>query len=128
MGAGWGSEVGGAGGGGRGGRAAARAEAAQRHVWAEMGRDLEGEPRNAKDAIFCALFQDLNLRNAGYDRPVVCLMDGERALWEAQRVYFPEAVGILDLFHVMERLWTAARCFHAAGSEAATAFVGDRLR
>jgi hypothetical protein len=105
-----------------------RPEPAHKHVWAEMSRDVEGEPLNAKDGIFCALFQDLNLRKAGHDRPVVCLMDGERALWEAQRVYFPEAVGILDLFHVMERLWTAAHCFHAEGSDAAEEFVADRLR
>jgi hypothetical protein len=105
-----------------------RPQPAHKHVWAEMSRDVEGEPLNAKDAIFCALFQDLNLRNAGHDRPVVCLMDGERALWEAQRVYFPEAVGILDLFHVMERLWTAAHCFHAEGSDEAEEFVADRLR
>jgi hypothetical protein len=105
-----------------------RPEPAHKHVWAEMSRDVDGEPLGAKDAIFCALFQDLNLRNAGHDRPVVCLMDGERALWEAQRVYFPEAVGILDLFHVMERLWTAAHCFHAEGSDEAEDFVADRLR
>jgi hypothetical protein len=105
-----------------------RPEPSHKHVWAEMSRDVEGEPLNAKDAIFSALFQDLNLRNTGHDRPVVCLMDGERALWEAQGVYFPEAVGILDLFHVMERLWTAAHCFHAEGSDAAEEFVADRLR
>jgi hypothetical protein len=105
-----------------------RPQPTHKHVWAEMSRDVEGEPLNAKEAIFCALFQDLNLRNLGHDRPVVCLMDGERALWEAQRVYFPEAVGILDLFHVMERLWTAAHCFHAEGSDAAEDFVADRLR
>jgi hypothetical protein len=109
-------------------KAEGRPEPAHKHVWAELSRDVEGEPLNAKDAIFCALFQDLNLRNAGHDRPVVCLMDGERALWETQRVYFPEAVGVLDLFHVMERLWTAAHCFHAEGSAAAEDFVADRLQ
>jgi hypothetical protein len=109
-------------------KAEERPEPTHKHVWAELSRDVEGEPLNAKDAIFCALFQDLNLRNVGHDRPVVCLMDGERALWEAQQVYFPEAVGILDLFHVMERLWTAAHCFHAEGSDAAEGFVADRLR
>jgi hypothetical protein len=82
----------------------------------------------AKDALFGALFDDLNLRNIGHDRPVVCLMDGERALWEAQQVYFPEAVGVLDLFHVLERLWTAAHCFHREGSDEAEQFVEDRLR
>jgi hypothetical protein len=105
-----------------------RPEPAHKHVWAEMSRDLDGEPLSAKDAVFGALFDDLNRRDAGHDRPVVCLMDGERALWEAQQVYFSEAVGVLDLFHVLERLWTAAHCFHREGSDEAEQFVEDRLR
>jgi hypothetical protein len=105
-----------------------RPEPAHKHVWAEMSRDLDDEPISAKDAVFGALFDDLNLRNVGEGRPVVCLMDGERALWEAQRVYFPEAVGVLDLFHVLERLWTAAHCFHREGSDEAERFVEGRLR
>jgi hypothetical protein len=109
-------------------RAKDRPKPLHKHVWAELSRDVDGEPLAAKDAVFATLFDDLNLRNVGVDRPVVCLMDGERALWEAQRVYFPEAVGILDLFHVLERLWTAAHCFHAEGSDAAERFVEDRLR
>jgi hypothetical protein len=55
-------------------------------------------------------------------------MDGERALWEAERAYFPEAVGVLDLYHVLERLWSAAHCFHKEGSDAAEEFVAGRLR
>ena len=43
-------------------------------------------------------------------------MDGERALWDMQRDYFSGAVGILDLFHVLERLWAVAHCFHARGA------------
>jgi hypothetical protein len=105
-----------------------RPEPAHKHVWAEMSRDLDGEPLSAKDAVFGALFDELNLRNAGHDRPVVCLMDGERALWEAQGVYFPEAVGVLDLFHVLERLWCAAHCFHREGSDEAERFVERQLR
>jgi hypothetical protein len=105
-----------------------RPEPTHKHVWAELSRDLDGEPLSAKDAVFGALFDELNLRNAGHDRPVVCLMDGERALWEAQRVYFAEAVGVLDLYHVLERLWTAAHCFHPEGSDEAEQFVEDRLR
>lgn len=105
-----------------------RPEPAHKHVWAEMSRELDGEPLSAKGAVFGAPFDDLNLRNAGHDRPVVCLMDGERALWEAQRVYFPEAVGVLDLYHVLDRLWTAAHGFHPEGSDEAEQFVEDRLR
>jgi len=105
-----------------------RPEPSHKHVWAEMSRDLDDGLLSAKDAVFGALFDDLNRRDVGQDRPVVCLMDGEHALWDAQRVHFPEAVGILDLFHVLERLWTAAHRFHSEGSDAAERFVEDRLR
>jgi hypothetical protein len=100
-----------------------------KHVWAELTREVEGEPPvTAKDGLFCRLTDELAARNLGHDRPVVCLMDGERALWDAQAVYFPEAVGILDLFHVLERLWAVAHCFHKEGSDQAKGFVEQRLR
>ena len=98
-----------------------------KHVWAEMSREIDGFPVTAKESLFCQLHDELTARNLCHDRPVVCLMDGERALWEAQRVYFPEAVGILDLFHVLERLWAVAHCFHREGSREAGQFVEDKL-
>ena len=100
-----------------------------KHVWAEMTREVEGEPPvTAKEGLFCHLTDELTARNLGHDRPVICLMDGERALWDAQAVYFPEAVGVLDLFHVLERLWAVAHCFHKEGSDEAKEFVEQRLR
>jgi len=41
----------------------------------------------AKEGLFCHLSDELVARNLGQDRPVICLMDGERALWGAQAVY-----------------------------------------
>lgn len=100
-----------------------------KHVWAELTREVEGEPPvTAKEGLFCHLVDELAARNLGHDRPVICLMDGERALWDAQAVYFPEAVGVLDLFHVLERLWAVAHCFHTEGSDEAKGFVEQRLR
>ena len=99
-----------------------------KHVWAEMTREIEGEEFKAKDLLFCQLHDELALRQFGHERPVICLMDGERALWEAQRAYFSDAVGVLDLFHVMERLWAVAHCFHKDGSDEAKRFVEERLR
>src|SRR5262249_49906537 len=90
-----------------------------KHVWAELTRGVGGIEVPAKEGLFCELYAELLLRNPGHDRPVVCLLDGERALWDAQQVYFPEAVGILDLFHVLERLWAVAHCFHAEGGDGA---------
>ncbi len=99
-----------------------------KHVWAEMTREVGGIEVAAKEGLFCHLYTESTLRNLGQDRPVVCLLDGERALWEAQRVYFPDAVGVLALFHVLERLWAVAHCFHTEGSDGAKQFVEQRLR
>jgi hypothetical protein len=35
---------------------------------------------------------------------------------------------VLDLSHVLERLWAVAHCFHTEGSDEAKAFVEQRLR
>jgi hypothetical protein len=100
-----------------------------KHVWAEMIREVEGQPPvTAKDGLFCQLFDELTVRNLGQDRPVVCLMDGERSLWDAQEAYFPAAIGVLDLFHVLERIWGVAHCFHKEGSDEAEQYVEERLR
>jgi hypothetical protein len=99
-----------------------------KHVWGEMTREIDGIEVPAKEGLFCQLYTESTLRNLGQDRPVVCLLDGERALWDAQEVYFPEAVGILDLFHVLERLWAVAHCLHKEGSDGAKQFVEYRLR
>ena len=93
-----------------------------------MTREVGGIEVPAKEGLFCQLYAESTARNLGHDRPVICLLDGERALWDAQRVYFPEAVGILDLFHVLERLWAVAHCFHTEGSDEARQFVEERLR
>jgi hypothetical protein len=110
-------------------RAKDRPKPQHKHVRAEMIREVEGQPPvTAKEGLFCRLTDELAARNLGRDRPVICLMDGERALWDAQAVYFPEAVGVLDLFHVLERLWAVAHCFHTEGSDESKVFVEQRLR
>jgi hypothetical protein len=106
-----------------------RPEPQHKHVRAEMIREVEGQPPvTAKDGLFCQLFDELAARNLGQERPVVCLMDGERSLWDAREAYFPEAVGVLDLFHVMERLWAVSHCLHKEGSDDAEQYVEQRLR
>jgi hypothetical protein len=95
---------------------------------AELSRTVEGVELNGKDAVFAWFCEQAELRNPDESKPVVCLMDGERALWERLDEHVESVVGVLDLFHVMERLWQAAHCFCAEGSEEAEAFVTDRLR
>lgn len=99
---------------------------------AELTRLIDGREINGKDRIFGWLAEQIRSRNADHRKPIVCLMDGDRALWEKvkelmKRVGVP-ILCILDVFHVLEYLWSAAYCFHPEGSSQAEAFVTDRLR
>jgi len=109
--------------------AADRPQPQHKRVWVEMTRQCEDAPANGKTRLFAQLGVEVEGRDADRGKPVVCLMDGERALWEAMRQWLPaRTVGILDLYHVMEYLWKAAHCFHAEKSDEAEDFVTARLR
>ena len=98
------------------------------HVWAERTRPIGGIEVPAKEGLCCRRDAELTARNLGQDRRGIGRRDGERALWDAPPVYFPEAVGILDLFHVLERLGAVAPCLHTEGSDGAKPFVEYRRR
>jgi hypothetical protein len=87
-----------------------------------------GEVKTGRRALFAQLATELAARDPSGRKPVVCLLDGERWLWQEQQAHFPQAVGVLDLFHVLEHLWQAAHCLYAEGSQAAARFVTERLR
>ena len=97
---------------------------------ASRGTDADDRWRGGEweGSDFAWFADQVACRNAAGDKPVVCVMDGERALWTMLASYLSNVVCILDLFHVMERLWQAAHCFHPEGSPAAQALVTDRLR
>jgi hypothetical protein len=98
-----------------------------KEVRAELTRPIDGQEVNGKDRIFAWFQQQVEARNPQGDKPVVCVMDGERALWKMLANYLPGIIGILDIFHVLERLWQAAHCFCAEGSDEAQALVSRRL-
>jgi hypothetical protein len=108
-------------------RAAERPRPQHKRVWAELSRMHEGEQLSGKERLFAEMAIQAHERDPQHRNPLVCLMDGETALWEMQRAWLPRAVGVLDLFHVLERLWDVAHCFHGEGSEAAETFVTHRL-
>lgn len=82
----------------------------------------KGQPR-----LFEWLAAEVAARNPQGKKPVVCLMDGQQSLWFRKREHLPDAVGILDIFHVLEKLWEAAHCFHRESSLEAEQFVGKYL-
>jgi hypothetical protein len=105
-----------------------RPQPCHKHVWAEMTRVVQGESCNGRVALFAHLAAQRQRRDPSGDKTTVCLFDGEPALWEEWLHCLGDTIGILDIFHVLERLWDAAYCFHAAGSLEAEAFVTARLR
>lgn len=100
-----------------------------KRVWAEMTRASEGDQTySGKTLVFVQQAIDLYHRDPDRQKTVLCIMDGERALWNEQKEWLSRAVGILDIYHVMERLWQCAYCLHAEGSCQAEQFVEHRLR
>lgn len=59
-------------------------------------------------------------------RTWVMVTDGERAFQRRIGNLFPGVTLVLDLLHVLEKLWKAAYVLHPDGSPEATAFVYER--
>jgi hypothetical protein len=109
-------------------RAADRPAPQHKQVWAEMTRVAEGESCTGRERLFIEMAIAAHERDPTRQKTLVCLMDGEAALWGVQDEWLPRAVGILDLFHVLERLWDVAHVFHGEGTRAAEQFVAHHLR
>jgi hypothetical protein len=109
-------------------RAIDRPQPKHKQVWAEMTRTHEGEEVTGRERTFVEMAIACDQRDPDRGKTLVCLMDGEKALWQVAGEWLPRAIGILDLFHVLERLWLAAYCFHAERSSEAADFVSHYLR
>jgi hypothetical protein len=68
-------------------------------------------------------------RGAGYHRAAkrVFLADGARWLWELAAMQFPDAVQILDWYHLSEHVHQIAALLYGEGTEAAKHFSDQRL-
>jgi hypothetical protein len=107
-----------------------RPQPQNKHVWASLSRsDADGETSGI-DLAFTAIENELIERNRSHGqwlRPMVCINDGQDALWEARRRHVPSGVvEVLDLLHATPRLWKAAHVFYGEGSATALAFVRER--
>ena len=107
-----------------------RKEARQRRP-SPQNKRVRAELLVGKVALFLWLAQEVIRRNPQGTKLVIFLSDGERALHDRQSEYLPEnTICILDLFHVLERLWKAAWCFFEEGTQKREAhqWVEDRLK
>jgi hypothetical protein len=102
-----------------------------KRVMASLSRpDSAGQEQSAIDIVHEWMMSELverNRQNHAWQRPIVCLYDGQETLWDARQRHLPSVgVDILDLLHVTPRLWKAAHVFAREGSVQAQAFVRER--
>jgi hypothetical protein len=90
-----------------------------KHIWGSLTDGPEETVVNLNRAVTPRLPEGNEL---------VCILDGERSLWNLVYRYFPTAFFVLDIFHVLEHLTKAAHCFHDENSPDAREFVTERLR
>lgn len=98
-----------------------------KRLWAEMNFISEEGVSRGAERVFAALAVERDERDQDRKKKLVCLLDGDRHLRSLCNKYLPGAIEILDLFHVMERLWLAAQCFHREASIEAEQWVGRHL-
>jgi len=94
---------------------------------AEMNDILDDHISYGQPRLFDWLAAEVEARDRHRKKTVVCLMDGQQSLWYWKRQRLQHAVGILDIYHVIERLWEAAHCFHRESSMEAEEFVHKYL-
>lgn len=90
--------------------------------------DADGT-HSGMEKTYTWLLEEIWARNRGYVKEMVHVCDGQEALWDARQRHLARrnTTDILDLLHVTPRLWQAAYVFHAEKSEAAEAFVRERV-
>jgi hypothetical protein len=104
-------------------------QAQQKRYWASLTRAVDGVEVCGQLEVFQHLRRDIALRRTA-NQPLINLSDGQRSLQTDREEYLPQdahTVDILELMHVLPRLWEAAHLFHPEASAAATSFVRHRL-
>jgi hypothetical protein len=105
-------------------------QAQNKRYWAELSRELDGAEIRGQDLVFQHLQAEIATRRQP-EQWLVHLSDGQASLETDRQAYFPEdahTLDILDLMHVLPRIWEAAHVFHGEGTVAASQFVRHHLK
>jgi hypothetical protein len=104
-------------------------QAQNKRYWAELSRDMDGQKVRGQDLVFQHMQAEVDTRRLP-EQWLVHLCDGQHSLETDRQLYLPEdahTMNILDLMHVLPRVWEAAHLFHGEGSAEASAFVRENL-
>jgi len=103
---------------GQPGPARPRRRRVNKRVWASL--------KSSKDTFFADVKAEMTRRDPVHGHTWVIVTDGERALQRRVAVTFQDVTLVLDLLHVLEKLWKVAYVFHPEASPQAETFVRER--
>lgn len=95
-----------------------RSRPQDKRVWASL---VAG-----KQAFITDVRAEVGRRDPRHDKTWVIVTDGERGLQRLVCELFEDVPLVLDLLHVLEKLWAAAYTIHPEGSAQAETFVRER--
>ena len=98
----------------------ARQRPKDKRVWASL--------LSTKDTFIAEVKGEMERRDPERSHTWVMVTDGERALQRRVTATFTGVTLVLDLLHVLEKLWKVGHCLYGEGSPEATAFVRERAR
>ena len=90
----------------------------RKRVWASL--------QASKDWFISDVKEEMDRRDSRGRKSRVVVTDGERALQRRACLMIKDAVLVLDLLHVLEKLWAAAHALYKEGTDKSVEFV--RLR
>ena len=96
---------------------------------ASLTREVDGEIVRGQAEVFEFLRDQVSSRRR-QRQTVLHLSDGQESLMTDRREFLPEdvrTIDILDLLHVLPRLWEASHLFEKEGTTAASDFVRTQL-
>jgi len=76
----------------------------QKRLWAEMAQGPQPSLFSGSERLFVELAVEVQHRDPHRQQVLVCLMDGERKLWDLQSQWLGGSIEILDFFHVLKRV------------------------
>ncbi|MEW6746443.1 MAG: ISKra4 family transposase [Planctomycetota bacterium] len=79
-----------------------------------------------KQTFIADVREEMRRRDRRHRKTWVVVTDGERALQRLVGTLLKDVLYLLDLLHVLEKLWAASYVFHPEGSPEAEAFVRER--
>ena len=104
-------------------------EAKQKRYWAELTHQDGDITLRGQELVFLHMGDEVERRRLP-GQMLVHLCDGQKSLETDRKNYLPtdeNTVDVLDLMHVIPRLWDAAHAFYEEHSKEAVAMVRERL-